>query len=121
MVTTGTRAFCIPVAQVREVVRPTGLCRVPGGPPVLRGVLNVRGSIVTVLDLAALLGQPRAVAPGSVVLLENGVRLIGLAVDTVRDVRAAVVDNATTGPEITPLDAVALCARHLLSAEEAGR
>ena len=106
---------------MREVVRPLGLRRVPGSPAVQRGIVNVRGAIVTVLDLAALLGQSRAVTPGSVVLLEYGGRLVGLAVDTVREVQAAGVDNATTGPELTPLDAVAVCARHLLSAEEAGR
>lgn len=117
-------AFGIPVEQVREVIRADGLRRVPGSPPVLRGIANVRGAIVTVLDLQALLSGVRAVTVGSIVLLEHGSRLIGLAVRAVHDVRA--LDALLEDPlepvpaldRIVPLDAVALCARHLLSADE---
>jgi chemotaxis signal transduction protein len=92
---------------------------------VVRGIVNVRGAVVTVLELAELLGAVRAVTSTSVVLLEHGSRLIGLAVDAVRDVRVqdanpAEADAADNVP-VTPLDAVALCAPHLLSSEEMGR
>ncbi len=122
VVTVERETFGIPVGQVREVVRATGVHRVPGGPVVLRGIVNVRGAIVTVLDLQAMLSGERAVTVGSVVLLEHGSRLIGLAVRSVRDVRALdpsgeAGDEAGGGPLVT-LDAVALCARHLLSADE---
>ena len=114
------------MAQVREVVRPERITRVPGAPTTVRGIVNVRGAIVTVLDLAALLTGERAVTAGSVVLLEHGTRFIGLAVDTVRDVQ--IVDLArdtasavsTHGDVVVPLDAAALCAQHLLSSEEMG-
>ena len=116
--------FGIPVEQVREVIRSAALRRVPGSPPVLRGIVNVRGAIVTVLDLQALLSGERAVTAGSVVLLEYGSRLIGLAVQAVHDVR--VLEAPLESPyepdsaldRIVPLDAVALCARHLHSADE---
>ncbi len=119
--------FGIPVDQVREVIRSAALRRVPGSPPVLRGIVNVRGAIVTVLDLQALLSGERAVTTGSVVLLEYGSRLIGLAVHAVRDVRvleATLESDIEPGPardRIVPLDAVALCARHLHSADERER
>ncbi len=119
--------FGIPVEQVREVIRSAALRRVPGSPPVLRGIVNVRGAIVTVLDLQALLSGERAVTAGSVVLLEYGSRLIGLAVQAVHDVR--VLEAPLESPyepdsaldRIVPLDAVALCARHLHSADERER
>jgi purine-binding chemotaxis protein CheW len=122
VVTVERESFGIPVGQVREVVRATGVHRVPGSPVVLLGIVNVRGAIVTVLDLQAMLSGERAVTAGSVVLLEYGSRLIGLAVHSVRDVRALdpsgdAAEETGDGPLVT-LDAVALCARHLHSADE---
>jgi purine-binding chemotaxis protein CheW len=120
------REYGIPVGQVREVVRGEQITRVPGAAPIVRGIVNVRGAVVTVLDLSVLLGATRGDTASSIVLLEHGSRLIGLAVDAVLDVRAqddgstTVVDPPAATP-IVPLDAVALCAPHLLSGEEMGR
>ncbi len=111
--------------QVREVIRAAALRRVPGTPTVLRGIVNVRGAIVTVLDLQAMLSGERAVTAGSVVLLEYGSRLIGLAVHQVHDVRvlspSLESEHDAVRDHIVPLDAVALCARHLHSADERER
>ncbi|MBL0940658.1 MAG: chemotaxis protein CheW [Gemmatimonadaceae bacterium] len=119
----------IPIAQVREVVRPTGLRRVPGAPVVQAGIVNVRGAIVTVLDLAlrsasdagrVAASGPRAVVAGSIVLLQYGSRPIGIAVDGVEDV-AVAEDDSDDARSVHPFDAVAWCARHLHSAEERER
>ena len=91
------------------------------------GIVNVRGAVVTVLDLSRLLTRERAVTVGSIVLVEHGSRLVGLAVQTVRDVRAAhgageiASSEPTEGEVVEPLDAAALCARYLLSSEEMGQ
>jgi hypothetical protein len=74
----------------------------------------------------SVLRAERAVASTSVVLLEYGTRLIGLAVDAVRDVRTSDASTEDGLPpdsptRVTLLDAVALCAPHLLSSEEMGR
>lgn len=111
----------IPIEQVREVVRPGGLRPVPGAPHTQAGIVNVRGAIVTVLDLRALRSGERAVTPGSIVLLQHGARPIGLVVDSVRDVYVAEAGRNDLPSHIEPLDAVALCARHLHSAEERTR
>jgi len=127
IVVVGGTTYGIPVAQVREVIRPGAITRVPGSPPSMVGIVNVRGAVVTVLDLSVLLTGERAVTTGSIVLLEHGSRLVGLAVQTVRDVRAghSVDETASGGPTegevVIPLDAAALCARHLLSSEETGQ
>jgi chemotaxis signal transduction protein len=121
VVTSGGEAFGIPVEQVREVVRPLGLKAVPGTPAIQAGIINVRGAIVTVLDLRALRTGERAVTPGSIVLLQHGARPIGLTVDTVQDVRVAAPDHPDAPSHATVLDAVALCERHLHSAEERTR
>lgn len=117
VVESGNDRFAIPVGQVREVVRAQAIRRVPGAPDLQAGIINVRGAIVTVLDLAALRGARRAVAPGSIVLLQHGARPVGLAVDAVVDVHT---DDAAAplGDGVQPLNAVALCARHLHLPEE---
>ena len=117
------RGYGIPVAQAREVVRGGRLVRVPGAPPEVLGVINVRGAVVVVFDPAAILHEARAEQGASIVLLENGTRLVGLAVDAVRDVRAleAEPDGRRTAAPVAPLDATALLARLLISGEEMGR
>ncbi len=120
------QCYAIPIGQVREVIRPVGVTRVPGAARSVHGIVNVRGAVVTLLDLAALLTGVRAVTVGSIVLIEHGSRLVGLAVQAVRDVRATddAADAAASRADmedVVPLDAAALCARHLLSSEEMGQ
>jgi len=99
------RLCALPVEMVREVIRPRAMTRIPGAPEVVRGLVNVRGMVVTVLDLAEVLRldgmdpartvtvdatterSRRAVVPSSIVLLEHGGRAVGVAVDAVHDVR----------------------------------
>ena len=126
VVRVGQHEYGIPVSQVREVFRAERVTRVPGTSALVRGIVNVRGAVVTVLELSELLAAPRAITSTSVVLLEHGSRLIGLAVDAVRDVRVqdatpTEYETSETGAHVVPLDAVALCAPHLLSSEEMGR
>ncbi|MBC8088973.1 MAG: chemotaxis protein CheW [Phycisphaerae bacterium] len=142
--------YALSVKHVREVLRNRQTTRVPGTPNVMRGLVNVRGMVVTILDLATCLGHstppapayaeavtgPRAQTTGSIVLLEHGSRLIGLAVDDVREVRplddGAVVGESRTdgerrgfvrglvsagGEVVTLLDVAALISRHLISGE----
>lgn len=54
----GDELFAIDVAQVREVLELTLVTRVPTAPPYLRGVVNVRGKAVPVVDLRMKFGLP---------------------------------------------------------------
>jgi purine-binding chemotaxis protein CheW len=73
---------------VREIIpyrRPT---RVPGAPAFVTGIVNLRGSLITVLDLGVRLGDSRIdPARGSIVLVDHGARGVGLAVDELQDVQ----------------------------------
>lgn len=120
VVSTGGRRFGIPVEQVREVVRAEGVAPIPGMPLAQAGIVNVRGAIVTVLDLQAALGGARAPAPASVVLVQHGARAVGLAVDAVHDVRD-VEGESSDDVRVEPLDASAVVAEHLHSSEERER
>jgi purine-binding chemotaxis protein CheW len=50
--------FGIPVLQVQDVLKPQRITRIPLAPPEIAGSLNLRGRIVTVIDLRSCLGLP---------------------------------------------------------------
>lgn len=79
--------------QIQEIIPFRRVTRLPGAPPFVRGLINVRGTIVTVIDLGARLDPSCApIDDGSVLLARYRERTVGLAVDEVLDVRGVVVD-----------------------------
>lgn len=77
--------YALPLASIREVVvAPEAWTRVPRSPPALRGVMNLRGRVVPVIDLRVLLDvAPGGTAPERVVLLDRGRRELGLLISDV--------------------------------------
>lgn len=87
-VVTAGQLFGLRLERVRDVFVPRGLSQVPLAPPEVAGLLNLRGRIVTAIDLRRRLGlPPRAdgAAPVAVGIEERG-DLYGLIVDQVGDV-----------------------------------
>ena len=79
----------VPVRCVRDVLGPQPLTRIPLAPPEVAGGLNLRGRIVTALDLRRRLDlPPRAAADGPpmAVVVEQGAELYALLCDTVGEV-----------------------------------
>ena len=71
---------------VREILPPPPATRLPGAPAYVRGLINVRGTVVTVIDLVArLFGQP-ARPDGPLMLIEHQNKVVGVAVDEVVEV-----------------------------------
>lgn len=71
---------------VREILLPPPATRLPGAPAYVRGLINVRGTVVTVIDLVArLFGHP-ARPDGPVMLIEHQSKVVGVAVDEVVEV-----------------------------------
>lgn len=77
--------YALGVEHVLEVTEPGKLTPVPGAPRQLIGIGNVRGQVVPMLSMAALLGLPEE-SPGRIVVAEHGSRRAGLAVTNVLDV-----------------------------------
>lgn len=75
------------------------MTRVPGAPAYVRGLINMRGTIVTVLDLALRLDPSSApIGDGSILLLRHRDRLVGIVVEEVLDLRALEIDEGDAGP-----------------------
>jgi purine-binding chemotaxis protein CheW len=94
----GKERYALPLAAVREVVvPPVGHSKVPRAPPAVYGVINLRGRVVTVIDLRILLGLPEAGGPNQkIVLLDRGRRDLGLAVTEVDGIES--VEKITSAP-----------------------
>jgi purine-binding chemotaxis protein CheW len=84
----GGRLCACELDAIREIVPYRQATRLPGAPPFVTGLINLRGSILTVMDLGLRLGaSPIDPIKGSIVLAEAGTRVIGLGVDELRDVQ----------------------------------
>ena len=88
------RAYALEVAHVREIVRLQEITPLPNAPALIEGVIDLRGTVIPVLDLARLLSQGRAdeSAAARVVVLEIDGLVIGLWVDAATDVMSVDVD-----------------------------
>lgn len=90
----GPAVYGSDIDAIREVLPWRGITRLPGAPTHVRGIINVRGTLVTVLDLGLLLDPARApVDGGSILVVAHGTRLAGVAVDEVMDVRPVVEEE----------------------------
>ncbi len=93
--------FGIPVTQVREVIRVSDITRVPQAPAHVRGVANLRGRILAVVDLRSRLGLPPAepTPTSRVVVVEVRERVLGLLVDAVSQVTKVPEASVVPAPE----------------------
>lgn len=76
------------MTAVREIIPSRAVTRLPGAPPWVLGLLNLRGSVVTVVDLADRMGLGLG-AGQSVIVIESGGKTIGVRVDAVESVALA--------------------------------
>jgi purine-binding chemotaxis protein CheW len=86
----GSAVYGCDIDDIREIVPYRQATRLPGAPAYVAGLINLRGTIVTVLDLGARLDPNRErVTDGSIMLvaLPGNTRLVGIAVQEVMDVR----------------------------------
>jgi purine-binding chemotaxis protein CheW len=90
--TLGGESFAMDTRWVKEVIQFTGLTEVPLMPPFIRGVLNLRDSVVPVIDLSVRFGKPptETARRTCVVILEIPRRedraILGIMVDNVSEV-----------------------------------
>lgn len=88
----GDQRYAVPVGKVVELDKPPTCAVVPNTPNFVQGVTNVRGDILSVVDLRALLGIPRVVRNDAVRLLTvrsaDGEMRTGLIVDSLQGMRS---------------------------------
>ncbi len=91
----GKESYAIPIEHVREIIEFEGLTTIPMTPPFLRGVINLRGSVVPVIDLQARFGRGEtSIAKRTCVVIveishDGSSHQLGTLVDTVNEVLTA--------------------------------
>lgn len=84
--------FAIPIRNVREVLKPTKITHIPAAPEFLKGVINVRGNVVPVVDLQIKFRLPATILGKSarVIIVESRVGerdlVLGALADSVDEV-----------------------------------
>jgi purine-binding chemotaxis protein CheW len=80
--------YGVNVMQVQEVLRYSDIAPVPGAPSYVLGIINLRGSVVTVIDTRSRFGLPPSDITDNtrVVIIESDKQVIGILVDSVAEV-----------------------------------
>jgi purine-binding chemotaxis protein CheW len=98
--------FALDVSNVREILEFGSVTKVPGTPDYMRGVINLRGSVVPVFDMRLKfgLGQTEATVHTCVVVVEVDAEqekaVIGALVDSVQEVSELEPDQIEPAPKI---------------------
>jgi purine-binding chemotaxis protein CheW len=90
----GGGTFACEMEAFREIVPPQQMTRLPGAPETVCGLINLRGTIVTVIDGGVALGKrPYERAGGLILLVDYFERWVGIGVDDVRDIHDVPIDQ----------------------------
>lgn len=96
--------YAVDILRVKEIIEYNSLTRVPGMPATVRGVINLRGRVVPVVDLALRFGLPESVITPrtSIVMVElasaEGDIVIGIITDSVSEVLDLDADRIQPTP-----------------------
>jgi len=98
----GNEEYGVEIGQVQEINRMMPITRVPRAPSFMKGVINLRGQLIPIVDLRERFGMP-AVDPTKatrIVVVEIGHSRIGLIVDGVSEVLKLPVEHIEPAPDM---------------------
>jgi purine-binding chemotaxis protein CheW len=100
--TIGDEEFGIEILRVQEIKGYTAITSIPHAPPWIKGVMNLRGTVVPVVDLRVkfAVGEPRYDRFTVVIMVMVGDRVVGLVVDGVSDVLDVAPKDWVPAPEM---------------------
>ena len=98
----GEQEFCVDIISVREIRGFAAATPLPHAPNFVVGVINLRGTVLPIVDLAARLGFGATVptARSVVIVVRIGRQLVGLLVDAVSDILTVTDDLLQPTPDI---------------------
>ena len=110
--TLGSAEYGIEIMAVQEIKGWAATTSIPHAPSWIRGVINLRGVIVPILDLRARFGQPATepTAMHVVVIVQAAGRTFGILVDAVSDIISVAPEDVRPVPEMsTSMEEKLLC------------
>ena len=101
----GTCAYGIPILKVREIIRLLEITPIPRMPDYVRGVINLRGKIVPVIDLRMKFGLPNTATTNRTciivthIVMDSSTKLMGLIVDALEEVYQINSEDMEPAPD----------------------
>lgn len=98
--------YSVPLHQVQEIRTYTPTTRIPNAPDYVLGVINLRGSIIAMLDLRTRLNMPPISEDEQTIVVVVNIldRTFGLRADSVSDVISISADSVHPAPKVTSDD-----------------
>lgn len=99
----GDETYGINVMQVQEILRMTEIAPVPGAASYVVGIINLRGSVVTVIDTRRRFSLPAFQESDDtrIIIMETGKSVVGMLVDKVSEVVYLHQSEIDTAPQLT--------------------
>ena len=99
----GRETYGVPITSLHEIVRVPEITAVPDAPDYMEGVINLRGKIVSVLDLRKRFGEPKKALNrrNRILVVEHRGRLSGLIVDSASEVIKIPAADVEPSPTAT--------------------
>ena len=96
----GRETYGVPITSLHEIVRVPEITAVPDAPDYMEGVINLRGKIVSVIDLRKRLGEKKVTATrrNRILVVEHNGRLSGLIVDSASEVLKIPLSDVEASP-----------------------
>jgi len=100
----GKQVFCVNIMSVREIRGWAPSTTLPHTPPHVLGVINLRGSVIPVIDMAIRLGLPpiNATERSAIIVTMIAGKLVGLLVENVSDMITVNLDELQPAPDVMP-------------------
>jgi purine-binding chemotaxis protein CheW len=98
----GKERYALPLSSIREILRPLPLTEVPRAPRAVMGVVSVRGTVTTLVDLRKRLNvdAPEPNPTNRILLCDQGNEVMGLFVDAVLQVYRLREDEVELAPAL---------------------
>ena len=98
----GRETYGVPITSLHEIVRVPEITAVPDAPDYMEGVINLRGKIVSVIDLRKRFGQSKVVHQrrNRILVVEHHGRLSGLIVDSATEVLKIPASDVEPAPPV---------------------
>jgi len=102
----GNEVFALDIGKVREVLDYTSITKVPRTPEFMRGVINLRGSVVPVVDLRLKFGMTKTEQTVNTciiiteVTVDGETSILGMLADSVQEVLDLGSENIASAPKI---------------------
>lgn len=98
----GAQEFCVDIMAIREIRGWTAATALPQSPSFVKGVINLRGAVLPIVDLASRLGfeSTEASDRNVIIVAQIGEQVVGLLVDAVSDILTVTDDVIQPTPDV---------------------